>query len=49
MRTLAVLDLALLTGFAAPAIRARTFRVERVIDGGTFKIIYDGELTSVRI
>ena len=30
-------------------ITARTFRVERIVDGDTFKVIYDGELTSVRI
>ena len=30
-------------------INQRTFEVERVVDGGTFKIVYDGEQTSVRI
>ena len=30
-------------------ITARTFHVQRVIDGDTFTVLYDGELTSVRI
>lgn len=30
-------------------ITARTFKVERVVDGDTFKVVYDAELTSVRI
>jgi len=30
-------------------ITARTFEVVRVIDGDTFRIMYDGEETSVRI
>lgn len=30
-------------------ITQRDFRVERVIDGDTFVVRYDGELTSVRI
>ena len=39
-------------GCHAPEVReiaARTFRVEGVVDGDTFKVVYDGELTSVRI
>jgi hypothetical protein len=31
------------------AITARRFQVTRVVDGDTFKIVYDGEATSVRI
>ena len=29
-------------------VTARTFQVVRVVDGDTFKVVYDGELTSVR-
>ena len=29
-------------------ITARTFQVVRVVDGDTFKVMYDGELTSIR-
>ncbi len=29
-------------------VTARTFQVVRVVDGDTFKVMYDGELTSVR-
>lgn len=30
-------------------INQRTFTVERIVDGDTFKVTYDGEQTSVRI
>ncbi|MEM9420119.1 MAG: thermonuclease family protein [Planctomycetota bacterium] len=30
-------------------ITARSFEVTRVIDGDTFKVLYDGDLTSVRL
>ena len=30
-------------------INQRTFKVERIVDGDTFKVQYDGESTSVRI
>lgn len=30
-------------------ITARTFKAERIVDGDTFKVVYDGELTSVRM
>lgn len=30
-------------------ITARTFKAERIVDGDTFKVVYDRELTSVRI
>ena len=30
-------------------VTARTFKVKRVVDGDTFKIVYDGESTSVRL
>jgi len=30
-------------------VTARTFEVIRIVDGDTFKIVYDGEETSVRI
>ena len=49
--------LALLAGCCPPAppfhvcseIDQRTFTVERIVDGDTFKVTYDGEQTSVRI
>jgi len=53
---LPILTLALLAGCIPPApphvcteIDQRTFTVERIVDGDTFKVRYDGESTSVRI
>ena len=39
----------LLAGCATRVITARHFHVERVIDGDTLVIVYDGEQTSVRL
>jgi len=33
----------------SPEVTARMFKVERIVDGETFKILYDGEQTSVRL
>jgi len=46
---LAVLGLAFAGCPATRVITARAFRVQRVVDGDTFKVVYDGEPTSVRI
>lgn len=53
---LSIFLLALLAGCCPPApshvyaeISQRTFTVERIVDGDTFKVTYDGESTSVRI
>ena len=52
---LPIVVLALLAGCCPPArphecreVTVRTFKVERVVDGDTFKVTYDGESTSVR-
>jgi len=47
-RTALAIVLLFLAGCAAREITARRFRVLRVVDGDTFKVMYDGEETSVR-
>ena len=57
MTTRPLILLALLVGCCPPTppphvcveINQRTFTVERIVDGDTFKVTYDGEPTSVRI
>jgi len=46
---LVLIIVALLAGCASRVITARHFHVERVIDGDTLVIVYDGERTSIRL
>ena len=48
-REIAVGLLICLAGCVSREITARTFTVDRIIDGDTFEIRYDGEPTSVRL
>ena len=50
MKPLAILIILALTGcHVCTEIDQRDFDVVRIIDGDTFVVVYDGELTSVRI
>lgn len=45
----AIILLALAGGCVCGEVSQREFRVVRVIDGDTFRVLYDGEETSVRL
>ncbi len=47
--TLALALLVLLAGCTCRVITATDYLVLRVVDGDTFKVTYDGEVTSVRL